>query len=941
MRQVCEKMRHAMNRQPKLLVFLFAYCAVFLFSIGLQAQNCTHVPIATLPFSESSTTCGAGNEYTNNNICGAWFLTGEDITYGYTTTDESCLFLELSGYEPGAAGVVVTTECPYPNNGDCVNSTFSAFNATSLETSFATQPNTTYYITISTDNWNASCTDYDFSLSTNCPDPTTGDCLGAVNICVDYYYEENAPDGSGTYVDDIAANSCGIGAVDNVGWYTFTTQTAGILNFTLSPLETDDYDWALFNITDATCADLATDESLLVSCNTYGEIGNNGDTGISTALGGTGSANGPGNLNGPPFNADVNVVPGETYALLVSNWSGTTNGYELDFGASTATFIDDVNPEVESVSASCNGLMVQFSEYVDCETALPEYFNVESGGDIYEVTTLESSCSNGSFYGLTFLLSFDTPFPADGGDFNLIFEADEIADLCGNFVLPISIPFEVPSGMTLESISSPASCGNATGTIEVNITDGGLAPFEYQLDGGLFQPENIFDNLAAGTYTITARDDGGCLNEIILDVETLEIEFSAGVDAYTCQFQYTAQATVPLGFTGLWSGPATITMSDDTNPNCVSTAATAGNYTLTWTISNGSNCTLNQSIDVVFNQIEIDGFSFTQPACIAGCDASAEVTIGGVADITEIEYDWSGGFSSPASPDEVQSLCVGMQLLTVTTLGGCQMTHPFEIENPTGISFDNVVVTPETCPGFCDGAIAIESELAIAYSFDSGQTFGGNASKSNLCSGSYRVLIQNESLCELDTVVHLILPPGPQAQFSVQTQRKSTFDPDFSFENESQNYISSLWQFDYPGGADRSHDDSPDYKFYKPEPKDYTVMLVVKDTLNCVDTTFRDIGIYEDTWIYIPNSFTPNGDGINDIFKPSLLNADVADYSFIIFDRWGAILFETTDVDEGWNGEVNQTDFYAGVDSYVYRIHIREAETNEPREWNGFLIMVR
>src|SRR5690606_12572207 len=144
--------------------------------------------------------------------------------------------------------------------------------------------------------------------------------------------------------------------------------------------------WILFNMTDATCEDLALNPTLVVGCNTFGLFGANSTTGISSANGGTGTANGPGDLNGPAFNADLNVEAGETYVLMISNWSATTNGYELDFGASTAVFVDNTPPEVESVNYSCEGsLSIVFSEYIDCTTVLPEYFTLEGPGGPYLV----------------------------------------------------------------------------------------------------------------------------------------------------------------------------------------------------------------------------------------------------------------------------------------------------------------------------------------------------------------------------------------------------------------------------------------------------------------------------------------------------------------------------------------------------------------------------
>src|SRR5690606_25584827 len=327
----------------KFAAYKYSLLLVFLIvTLFTKAQDCVDVVIPSLPFATSSSTCGEGADVGFNNVCNAWNVTGEDIIYSFTTTDESCVVIELSGFPSGAAGVIMSTGCPTDMSGACVSILTSDFSSTSVTGTVSVQANTTYYITISSDSWMANCIDFDLSISSDCPAPNVNDCLGAITMCDGYFYEENAPTGNGNYPDNLPLNGCQMTTVANMGWYQLTTQTAGVLNFSLTPNSTDDYDWILFNMTDATCNDIATNPDLVVSCNTYGLFGLNSTTGISSANGGTGNANGPGDINGPPFNADLNVEAGETYVLMISNWSATTNGYELDFGESTATFIDNI-----------------------------------------------------------------------------------------------------------------------------------------------------------------------------------------------------------------------------------------------------------------------------------------------------------------------------------------------------------------------------------------------------------------------------------------------------------------------------------------------------------------------------------------------------------------------------------------------------------------------
>lgn len=927
----------------KFAAYKYSLLLVFLgLSQFAKAQVCVDLEIPSLPFSISSSTCGEGFDTGWNNVCNAWALTGEDVVYTFTTTDESCVFIELSGFSMGAAVVTVSTTCPFDLSGNCLGTFDSNFNETTVSGTVATQENSTYYITISSDSWIADCMDFNLSVSSDCPAPNVNDCLGAINMCDGYFYEENAPTGNGNYSDQLPFNGCQMTTVANMGWYQLTVETSGILNFTLTPNSDDDYDWILFNMTDATCADLAVNPTLVVGCNTFGLFGANSTTGISSANGGTGTANGPGDLNGPAFNADLNVEAGETYVLMISNWSATTNGYELDFGASTAVFVDNTPPEVESVNYSCEGtLSIVFSEYIDCATVLPEYFTLEGPGGPYLVADIESPCDQGTEYGNGFTITYNSALPVGGGNFNLVFEANELTDVCGNFLEPVTIPIDVPPGMELEVTTSPAGCSQNSGSLSIEVISGGAAPFLYSIDGVAFQSESTFTDLAEGEYTVTIKDNIDCTGSVTATIEIESLEFTAGPDAFTCSLYYSGNASLPTGFTGTWTAPAGVLMSDPTNKNCIFTAPTAGVYDFTWTITNGENCTNSKSVEVTFINLEVANFVFTNPTCHEKCDGSAQVTVSGTMNPDGLTYAWSSGFSPLGSPSSANEVCPGIGRVTITTEEGCTFEFPFLMDNPEPLDMGTINVVSESCPKFCDGSIVIENSEAEEFSFDGGRNFSTASSKENLCSGFYNIVMKNGNACKVETTVVLTQPPGPRARFAAKPNRQSVFTPHFEFENQSENYVSSYWQFDYPNGSATSRLQDASYTYPDPKPGDYMVMLAVVDEDGCTDTTFIQVGLFEDTWVYIPNAFTPNEDGINDFFKPSLQNVDVEDYKFTIFNRWGTKVFETTDVNQGWNGAESGSEYYSEAGMYVYRIHIREVETGEAREWNGTVMLMR
>jgi gliding motility-associated-like protein len=94
--------------------------------------------------------------------------------------------------------------------------------------------------------------------------------------------------------------------------------------------------------------------------------------------------------------------------------------------------------------------------------------------------------------------------------------------------------------------------------------------------------------------------------------------------------------------------------------------------------------------------------------------------------------------------------------------------------------------------------------------------------------------------------------------------------------------------------------------------------------------------------IFVPNCFTPNTDGRNELFKPSIRGESlIQTYEFQIFSRWGDVLFETNDINDGWYGEVDGGEYYAIDAVYSWRIKILPNNGQEPFEQTGHVTVIR
>ncbi len=264
------------------------------------------------------------------------------------------------------------------------------------------------------------------------------DCEGAITLCGDLYTETDASFNSGAIQE--FTGICNQNLEQSSVWYSFTVQEDGLLSFILDPLNPmDDYDWGLFDITTGGCEGIGTAfYSPEVGCNSYGVAPPepNGATGISTTNGGTGSSNGPGNFNGPPFNADLPVQAGETYALVVMNWTNSLEGYEIDFGQSTASLYDDSPPLIDSVQVvdcELTSFDVFLDEYVNFLTVTAEDFElVGPTGSVFSFSSVVGLAGvNG--YNERLRLTLDGAIDMSGSyTLHITDAAGSIADACGN-----------------------------------------------------------------------------------------------------------------------------------------------------------------------------------------------------------------------------------------------------------------------------------------------------------------------------------------------------------------------------------------------------------------------------------------------------------------------------------------------------------------------------
>ncbi len=263
-------------------------------------------------------------------------------------------------------------------------------------------------------------------------------------------------------------------------------------------------------------------------------------------------------------------------------------------------------------------------------------------------------------------------------------------------------------------------------------------------------------------------------------------------------------------------------------------------------------------------------------------------------------------------------------MFTSDTISGCY---------PTGIQFTNL-----TDPNLTAGSVWNFGDGEMSTDLNPFHIYEGQG----LFTVTLNVVSPNG--CYEDTVMtDYILSNGyPQAGFAFSPAHPTMLNSEVSFTNLSYNNEVNYWEF-YQGDPNMGTSDEENPVFYFPDntPGIYPVYLEVSNNTNCVHDTIVYVQVFEDFLIFVPNSFTPDGDGYNDYFGPKGTDLNANDYSMKIYDRWGKLVFETTDLNRQWNGADMNGDYYVPTGVYVYRIVVRSESTYEKKELGGNVTVIR
>ncbi len=390
---------------------------------------------------------------------------------------------------------------------------------------------------------------------------------------------------------------------------------------------------------------------------------------------------------------------------------------------------------------------------------------------------------------------------------------------------------------------------------------------------------------------------------------------------------------------GTWTSPsgATIaTIDPSSDPS--------GSYT--YTVTGTVPCPDDQAtLDITIDQLPSAGTDNYVDLC---ADASAENLLLLLAG-AQPGGSWTGPSGAATGFFQPGANVPGTYTYTISGIGACA--------NETDDASVDVNVLPLPLPAFSMDLNAGCAPLEVQFTNDDPaavQTaiwnFGDGSSDNAIATtihsygagGSYSVTLEvtdaNGCTGMITLADTITVSDGPDAMFYALPLRVSVNSPITQVEHIADDDIDYIWSID-SSSVDTSGNFA--WTFQPATIGEHPICLTATDTLGCMSTYCIDVLVDDDLTIYVANAFTPNGDDDNDVFRPSIIGVQEDWYQFMVFDRWGLLVFSTTDPYEAWNGGMNNDSEALPDGVYVWTLKAKDQFTPEKAELIGHVTLVK
>ena len=496
-----------------------------------------------------------------------------------------------------------------------------------------------------------------------------------------------------------------------------------------------------------------------------------------------------------------------------------------------------------------------------------------------------------------------------------------------------------------------AICQGDTALMEVHFT--GTAPFAAELmqNGSvinaldLLTDSLVFNTLTGGDFSLVGISDQNCSAaddaNVHLTVKPLP-EIDAGPDLILCDGDTVLLGSPAIpGQTYEWSDAPGMLANQGAQVNYA--AASNSPFPESHTVqlvAELNGCFASDVLNLETHPIPVPQIVGQSTLCSG--DSLSLIGFGGDT------YEWqpSGYFAHPQSIQSLFSAPTDTEVsLTAISEAGCQSTIQKHIE---------VLPSPDSLFAISEATGCAPFEVQFnAFSAEAGDQYQWTLGNRNLEDETPFVTTTIEKPGVYPVALHVMAANGcgaemtwpepirvyaTSAAFSFFPEKPDITHPEIFFRNLSPFDVESAWTFDTLGTADTRN---AQYTFPEYVGGKYEVCLAVTDTNTCAATHCETVKLRGAHFVYVPTAFTPNGDGLNDLFYPVLANVDVAEYHFWIANSRGVIVFDTRDPNAKWNGTDGDPRFYGENKIYNWHLVVKPDFNVETEYRQGRVTLIR
>ena len=446
-----------------------------------------------------------------------------------------------------------------------------------------------------------------------------------------------------------------------------------------------------------------------------------------------------------------------------------------------------------------------------------------------------------------------------------------------------------PPLLSLSVTSQPPRCFRYSDGIISVIPTGGESPYQYSMDGIAYQNGNSF-NVPAGAYTVYVKDNNGCVKTQAVTI-TQPPPFTATlstVDA-TCNGGADGQIlVVPDGGTGPYYYTVT-TPPLQPLPNVINVAP--GIYNVMLSDANVCITTIPNVVVGLTNNLSI-----VNAPDVTICEGkSAQLNVN--TNATQFSWTPAVGLSSTSIQNPVANPTVTTQYIVTANYGQCSGTDTIVV---------NVKAAPVPDAGpdveICYGQdYELQGSGGVQYIWTPLSTLSNGALPNPVSSPpqttTYSLMVIDANGCMSLTPDQMIVTVTPP--IIVKTHPIDTV----VFSGDQFQLLASSGATNYSWSPATGLSNPFVANPLLTVTSDVTFNIIATTAAGCRGDGAVTVKVFKGPEIYMPTGFTPNGDGKNDVFKPFTVGITKINY-FRVFNRWGRLLYSTSNLNEGWNGRI-------------------------------------